>query len=111
MIASKLTTALLLTALCGTSAFAPSHPALPRPTSLSMTLDNAMKSRLEGIRRSYQALTERLADPDVIADSNLLMQVMKDRSLSEEVVMAFNEVRTRNQAVFDLCICRLCNRL
>ena len=51
-----------------------------------------MKSRLEGISRSYQALTERLADPDVIADSNLLMQVMKDRSLSEEVVMAFQEV-------------------
>ena len=58
-----------------------------------MALDDAMKSRLDGISRSYQALTERLADPDVIADSNLLMQVMKDRSLSEEVVMAYTEVR------------------
>ncbi|KAL7543138.1 hypothetical protein ACHAXR_012434 [Thalassiosira sp. AJA248-18] len=50
-----------------------------------------MKTRLDGIRRSYQALTERLADPDVIANSNLLRQVMKDRSQSEEVVLAFDE--------------------
>ncbi|KAL3797001.1 hypothetical protein ACHAWO_006637 [Cyclotella atomus] len=88
----KYTAAVLLAALCNASAFAPSRTAMPRPqTSLSMALDNAMKSRLDGIKRSYQALTERLADPDVIADSNLLMQVMKDRSLSEEVVMAFTE--------------------
>lgn len=56
-----------------------------------MALDDAMKTRLEGIRRSYQALTERLGDPDVIANSNLLRQVMKDRSQSEEVVLAFDE--------------------
>jgi len=60
-------------------------------TCLSMALDDAMKTRLEGIRRSYQALTERLGDPDVIANSNLLRQVMKDRSQSEEVVLAFDE--------------------
>jgi len=56
-----------------------------------MALDDAMKSRLEGIRRSFQALTERLGDPDVISDSNLLRKVMKDRSQSEEVVMAYEE--------------------
>ncbi|KAL7435122.1 hypothetical protein ACHAXM_004456 [Skeletonema potamos] len=56
-----------------------------------MALDDAMKSRLDGIRRSFQALTERLGDPDVIADSNLLRKVMKDRSQSEEVVMAYDE--------------------
>ena len=50
-----------------------------------------MKSRLEGIQRSYKALTERLADPDVINDSNLLRQVMSDRSQSEDVVLAFEE--------------------
>lgn len=89
----KYIAAVLLAALCSTSAFAPSRTAVPRPqTSLLMALDGAMKSRLDGIKRSYQALTERLADPDVIADSNLLRQVMKDRSLSEEVVMAFSEV-------------------
>ncbi|KAL3757393.1 hypothetical protein ACHAWU_006346 [Discostella pseudostelligera] len=60
-------------------------------SALFMALDDAMKSRLDGIRRSYQALTERLADPDVIANSNLLRQVMKDRSQSVDVVMAFDE--------------------
>jgi len=56
-----------------------------------MVLDDQMENRLNGIRRSYQSLTERLADPDVISDSNLLRQVMKDRSQSEEVVTCFDE--------------------
>eukprot|EP00557_Chaetoceros_sp_GSL56_P000191 CAMPEP_0176500360 /NCGR_PEP_ID=MMETSP0200_2-20121128/13486_1 /TAXON_ID=947934 /ORGANISM="Chaetoceros sp., Strain GSL56" /LENGTH=364 /DNA_ID=CAMNT_0017898975 /DNA_START=289 /DNA_END=1383 /DNA_ORIENTATION=- len=56
-----------------------------------MAIDDAMRKRLDGIARSYQALTERLGDPDVIADSNLLMKVMSDRSKSEDVVNAYNE--------------------
>lgn len=44
---------------------------------------------MDNIRRSYQALTERLGDPDVIADSNLLRKVMSDRAQSEEVVLAY----------------------
>eukprot|EP00956_Cyclotella_meneghiniana_P044438 scaffold318398_cov89-Cyclotella_meneghiniana.AAC.2 len=63
-------------------------------TSLPMALDSAMKSRLDGISRSYSALTERLADPDVISNSNLLRQVMKDRSLSEEVVETYNTYKS-----------------
>lgn len=92
----KYTPAVLLAALCSTSAFTLSRPTPSRlqTTCLPMALDDAMKSRLDGISRSYKALTERLADPDVIADSNLLMQVMKDRSLSEEIVMAYTEVST-----------------
>mmetsp|Transcript_20058 Transcript_20058/g.34178 ORF Transcript_20058/g.34178 Transcript_20058/m.34178 type:complete len:406 (+) Transcript_20058:89-1306(+) len=87
---------LLLSALCmeGAVSFAPApQNASTRQTltSLPMALDDAMKSRLEGIRRSFQALTERLGDPDVISDSNLLRKVMKDRSQSEEVVMAYEE--------------------
>lgn len=62
-------------------------------SSLHMALDEGMMSRLEGIRRSYQALTERLADPDVIGDNNLLKQVMSDRAKSEEVVLAYEEYR------------------
>lgn len=62
-------------------------------SSLHMVLDDSMMSRLDGIRRSYQALTERLGDPDVIADSDLLRKVMSDRSKSEEVVTAFEEYK------------------
>ncbi|KAL7557378.1 hypothetical protein ACA910_020562 [Epithemia clementina (nom. ined.)] len=52
-----------------------------------------MMSRLENIRRSYMALTERLGDPDVIADSTLLMKVMSDRSQSEEVVNTYENYK------------------
>jgi len=55
--------------------------------------DPSMEQRLESIRRSYQALTERLGDPDVIADASLLMRVMSDRSKSEDVVQAYEEYR------------------
>ena len=62
------------------------------PTALSMAMDVAMRGRLDNIDRSYQALTERLADPDVLSDSNLLMKVMSDRSKSEATVIAYQEV-------------------
>jgi peptide chain release factor 1 len=50
-----------------------------------------MLGRLDGIRRSYEALTERLGDPDVLADSKLLQKVMSDRASSEDVVNTYNE--------------------
>jgi peptide chain release factor 1 len=59
--------------------------------ALPMAIDAAMEGRLDNIRRSYQALTERLGDPDVIENSNLLRQIMKDRSQSEEVVLVYEE--------------------
>jgi len=62
-----------------------------QPTSLAMVMDQPMIERLSGIKRSYNALTERLADPDVIANSNLLMKIMSDRSKSEETVETFDE--------------------
>jgi len=54
-------------------------------------LDDAMMGRLDNIKRSYNALTERLGDPDVLEDSKLLQKVMSDRASSEEVVMAYDE--------------------
>jgi hypothetical protein len=69
-----------------------SHPASPMsPTKLSMALDNSMNSRLDGIRRLYLELTERLGDPDVLGDSKLLQKVMSDRAKSEEVVMTYDK--------------------
>jgi peptide chain release factor 1 len=66
------------------------HRKVPTTTQLQ-AIDESMKSRLDGIRRSYQALTERLGDPDVLEDSKLLQKVMSDRASSEEVVMAYDE--------------------
>ena len=84
------------TAMAVTHGFVRTVPLFSSTTttsSLHMALDEGMMSRLEGIRRSYQALTERLADPDVIGDNNLLKQVMSDRAKSEEVVLAYEEYR------------------
>lgn len=65
---------------------------VPRVSSvLYVAVDDSMAERLNGIRRSYQALTERLGDPDVISDSNLLRRVMSERSSIEETVMAYDE--------------------
>lgn len=82
----------LLLATCS-HAFAPRF-SRPQHLTLNMALDEQMEKRLDGIRRSYQALTERLGDPDVIADANLLRRVMSDRSQSEEVVSAYEEYRS-----------------
>jgi peptide chain release factor 1 len=88
-------TALMCLSFPGVAAFV--RDSHVRPSFLSSTLtlqmamDESMESRLQNIQRSYQALTERLADPDVISDSNLLRQVMKDRSQSEEVVLVYEE--------------------
>jgi hypothetical protein len=60
-------------------------------TAVSMALDDSMIGRLDGIRRSFQALTERLGDPDVLGDSKLLKKIMSDRSQSEEVVSVYDE--------------------
>ena len=96
--------ALVIATLCNRQqvhAFAPARLQLPpthatsrRVSVCRMALDKQMEARLEGITRSYQALTERLGDPDVIADSNLLKQVMSDRAQSEEVVLAYEEYRS-----------------
>lgn len=59
-------------------------------TSLHV-IDAQMENRLDGIRRSYLTLTERLGDPDVLGDANLLRKVMSDRSQSEEVVETYDE--------------------
>jgi peptide chain release factor 1 len=63
-------------------------------TSCYMALDEQMMGRLDGIKRSYQALTERLGDPDVIADASLLRQVMSDRAQSQDVCAAYDEYQS-----------------
>ena len=84
---------MLLNMLQATTAFVPTTASIGGrgSSSLRMAIDDSMMERLNGIRRSYQALTERLADPDVINDSKLLRKVMSDRSSIEETVTAFDE--------------------
>uniref|UniRef100_A0A7S1YGZ2 Prokaryotic-type class I peptide chain release factors domain-containing protein n=1 Tax=Grammatophora oceanica TaxID=210454 RepID=A0A7S1YGZ2_9STRA len=73
------------------SSFLAGRTSTSTTSSCFMVMDNAMEQRLTSIKRSYTAMTERLADPDVINDSKLLRQVMSERSEVEEVVLAFDE--------------------
>lgn len=88
----RFATAIFFCGAAATQAFwMPQVPISVSSTSLSLSLDASMLGRLDGIRRSYQALTERLGDPDVLADSKRLQKVMSDRAQSEEVVLAYDE--------------------
>lgn len=64
---------------------------LTKVEALQMALDAQMEGRLDGIRRSYLTLTERLGDPDVLGDAKLLRKIMSDRAQSEDVVNAYDE--------------------
>jgi len=70
---------------------APSWTSANTNTALEMVLDQGMAGRLDGMKRSYNAMTERLGDPDVLEDSKLLQKVMSDRASSEQVVTAYDE--------------------
>ena len=82
--------ALLLASPFGADSFTPTQTTKRSAVALG-ALDEAMMGRLDNIKRSYNALTERLGDPDVLEDSKLLQKVMSDRASSEEVVMAYDE--------------------
>ena len=56
-----------------------------------MAMDPFVKGKLDSIARTYAELTERLGDPDVIANPTQLMQVNQERMKIEEVVMAYQE--------------------
>ena len=69
------------------------YPQKYQSTTTLCALDEGMMTRLTGIQRSFNEMTERLADPDVINDPKLLMKVMSERSKSEEIVEAFESYR------------------
>ena len=76
---------LVLLVRCGLG-FQVASPGLAsrRAAPLTMALDGFMLTRLDEIRGSFEELTARLADPDVISDSKLMMRISKQRSSAEE---------------------------
>ena len=61
----------ILSLLTTTKAFSPVNiiSVKQQSTELSMAMDSAMVERLNGIKRSYQALTERLGDLLIFSSS------------------------------------------
>jgi peptide chain release factor 1 len=65
------------------------YKQVARITAPLSALNEAMEQRLQSIERSFNELTERLADPDVIDDSKLLMSLAQERASIESVVVEY----------------------
>jgi peptide chain release factor 1 len=55
-----------------------------------MALDPFVLEKLQNIRRNFEALTERLADPDIANDRSLMLKLSRERSASEQSVVAYS---------------------
>ena len=78
------------------------HPVLGSPSascgrrvarhgrsSLSMVLDSFLMQKLDSIRRTFDALTERLADPDVGNDRKQMLTLSRERASIEKTVESY----------------------
>lgn len=52
-------------------------------------LDDFVLDQLSGIDRTFNELTERLGDPDVLSNPKLIMEVSQERSSVEQVQCVF----------------------
>jgi peptide chain release factor 1 len=64
--------------------------ALGRAQPIMMALDPFVIEKLQNIRRNFEALTERLADPDIANDRSLMLKLSRERSASEQSVVAYS---------------------
>ena len=51
----------------------------------TQALDEFVLDQLSGIERTFNELTERLGDPDILGDPKLLVEVSQERAGVEEV--------------------------
>lgn len=54
-----------------------------------MALDNFVVEKLNNICRNFDALTERLSDPDISSDRHQLLLLSKERATSEQIVTEY----------------------
>jgi hypothetical protein len=66
-------------------------PWSPRVAKLPMVIDAFMLSKLEKIKQSFDALTERLSEPDVMNDSNEFISISKERAKIEDTITPYEE--------------------
>ena len=62
-----------------------------RGHALAMVMDPFMTKKLEGIKRTFDGLTERLADPDMANDRKAMLTASRERSAMEPTVEAYIE--------------------
>jgi len=56
-----------------------------------MAMDDFLTRKLDGIKRTFDALTERLADPDVANDRKQMLVLSRERAGIEKTVAAYAE--------------------
>lgn len=67
-----------------------------------MVLDNFLVQKLDSIKRTFDALTERLADPDVGNDRKQMLVLSRERSSIEDTVEAYLEWKKLENERFNL---------
>lgn len=60
-----------------------------RTVGTRMALESFFLERLENIKRNFDAVTERLSDPDVVNDRKLLLSLSRERASVEPTVQAY----------------------
>lgn len=69
----------------------PNHAVRSRMFQPKMALDEFFMTRLDSIKRTFEALTERLADPDVANDRKQMLVLSRERAAVEKTVDAYDE--------------------
>lgn len=84
---------------------APSRSSILRP---KMALDDFFLKRLDSIKRTFEALTERLADPDVANDRKQMLVLSRERAAVEKTMDAYDEWKVsciNHRSLFHKSIC------
>ena len=86
---------LLLCCVCIVDSFVfqrHNHPHMVRRRIVTtMVMDDFLVRKLDGIKRTFDALTERLADPDVANDRKQMLTLSRERAAVEKTVDAYDE--------------------
>jgi len=56
---------------------------------VGLNMDEKVLQRLDSMERTYNELTERMADPDVLSDPNKMRQLTKEHASAREVAEAY----------------------
>jgi peptide chain release factor 1 len=67
-----------------------------------MSLDGFLVQKLDSIKRTFDALTERLADPDLASDRKQMLDVSRERAAMEPTVEAYNTWKALDSEKADL---------
>ena len=80
----------LLLMMAGRDSFKCFHASERCTSRLSMAMDQFITEKLNSIKRTYDALTERLSDPDLSSDRKQLLTISRESSSIEPTVQSYN---------------------